>query len=251
MSYTPRCLSLARVQRELGLSRGQVMELIETGALPAFQILGEWRVEEVMLERLIDSLYEQSTRPETGTATPQQGRDQGGDQGGHPAESGGHALRRRMTPQQNRIARLVGEGLSNAEIAERLSVEISTVKSHVSRMLQRLNMDNRQQLIAYLWRTGFITSAETSEDTLTLAGNRYAADSPERLAIVRPAPRDRCPQYAGLLADDHRILVIVPPGCAARRDHHLNPAFSGWPGSDGARRKSPGVLTGIPQLGSG
>ena len=64
-----------------------------------------------------------------------------------------------MTPQQQRIAQLVGQGLSNAEIAHRLSLEISTVKSHISRLLQRLDLHNREQLIVQLWRTGFITSA--------------------------------------------------------------------------------------------
>jgi DNA-binding NarL/FixJ family response regulator len=64
-----------------------------------------------------------------------------------------------MTLQQRRIGQLVGQGLPNAEIAERLSLEISTVKSHVSRMLQRLNLASRQQLIAHLWRTGFMASS--------------------------------------------------------------------------------------------
>jgi DNA-binding NarL/FixJ family response regulator len=134
------------------------MELIATGVLSAFQILGEWRVERVMLDRLIDRMYEQSAHHEE----PADGDDDAPVNLPPPPHSS-QPLWIRMTPQQHRIARLVGEGLSNAEIAKRLSVEISTVKSHVSRMLQRLNMDSRQQLIAYLWRTGFLTDVGADE----------------------------------------------------------------------------------------
>ena len=157
MSCTPRFLSLSQVQRELGLTRGQVMALIETGTLPAFQILGEWRVEYAMLDRLVDRLYAQDAdRPPGIVAAPPDSR---------PANRTTAPVSRApmdaMTPQQQRIGHLVGQGMSNAEIAQRLSLEVSTVKSHVSRMLQRLNLPNRQQLIAHLWRTGFVTSPET------------------------------------------------------------------------------------------
>jgi len=162
VSCTPRFLSLSQVQRELGLTRGQVTALIETGALPAFQILGEWRVEYVMLDRLVDRLYEQDADLAPGiVAAPPDS---------HPASLTTAPARRApmdaMTPQQQRIGHLVGQGLSNAEIAQRLSLEISTVKSHISRMLQRLNLHNRQQLIAHLWRTGFVASPETETEAL-------------------------------------------------------------------------------------
>jgi DNA-binding CsgD family transcriptional regulator len=55
-----------------------------------------------------------------------------------------------------RVLKLVAEGRSNAEIAEVLSIEISTVKSHVSRLLSRLDLPNRPHLIAYAWRTGVV-----------------------------------------------------------------------------------------------
>ena len=78
-----------------------------------------------------------------------------------PEQRNGSSLPRRngdpgLTEQQQRIVRLIGEGMSNAEIAERLSVEVSTVKSHVSRVLQRLNLRDREQLIAHAWRSGLM-----------------------------------------------------------------------------------------------
>jgi DNA-binding NarL/FixJ family response regulator len=41
-----------------------------------------------------------------------------------------------------------------------LCLEASTVKSHVSRILLRLNLGSRQQLIAELWRSGFMAGEE-------------------------------------------------------------------------------------------
>lgn len=189
MSCTPRFLSLSQVQRELGLTRGQVTALIETGALPAFQILGEWRVEYVMLDRLVDRLYEQDADLAPGiVAAPPDS---------HPASlttaPASRAPMDAMTPQQQRIGHLVGQGLSNAEIAQRLSLEISTVKSHISRMLQRLNLHNRQQLIAHLWRTGFVASPETETEaltqTITKAGHRWAGVLLSRGPVADPGRR--------------------------------------------------------------
>jgi DNA-binding CsgD family transcriptional regulator len=189
VSCTPRFLSLSQVQRELGLTRGQVTALIETGALPAFQILGEWRVEYVMLDRLVDRLYEQDADLAPGiVAAPPDS---------HPASltiaPASRAPMDAMTPQQQRIGHLVGQGLSNAEIAQRLSLEISTVKSHISRMLQRLNLQNRQQLIAHLWRTGFVASPETETEaltqTITKAGHRWAGVLLSRWPVADPGRR--------------------------------------------------------------
>ena len=201
------------------------MELIESGALPAFQILGQWRIERVMLDRLIDSLYEQSAPPECDpsgspaaldtSATPEPTDTPDAFETPDPfeprdiPEPRDVPEPRRMTPQQSRIARLVAEGLSNAEIAERLSVEISTVKSHVSRMLQRLNIDTRQQLIAYLWRTGFITSTSTGPGPSTLARRFWQSAPPARPRCVRDAGASR---WDGRSAGDGAVAVVAQAG---------------------------------------
>jgi hypothetical protein len=41
VSCLPRFLTIPAIQRELGITRDQVTSLIQTGALPAFQIFGE------------------------------------------------------------------------------------------------------------------------------------------------------------------------------------------------------------------
>lgn len=54
-----------------------------------------------------------------------------------------HAL---LTIKEKQIVALIAEGLSNKEIAEKLNVELSTVKSHVSNIFQKTNISNRNQI---------------------------------------------------------------------------------------------------------
>ncbi|MEU6481275.1 response regulator transcription factor [Streptomyces sp. NPDC047017] len=58
----------------------------------------------------------------------------------------------RLTERESDIARLVAEGLSNAEIAQRLTIERSTVKFHVSNALRKLRCRDRAQLVVALHR---------------------------------------------------------------------------------------------------
>lgn len=163
MSGDPRFLSVAQLERDLGLTRPQVLTLITTGELPAFMICGEWRVERRMLDGLIDRLYERSRAALLVTPEPSHTAsdvDDGIRRTPERPEPSGTA---RLTPQQRRVGELLIDGLSNAEIAERLDVEVSTVKTHVSRMLQRLDLRDRHQLIAHLWRSRFEGDAPPGE----------------------------------------------------------------------------------------
>jgi len=51
-----------------------------------------------------------------------------------------------LTERELEIAVLLGRGKSNAEIATELFVSIATVKAHVSRLLEKLQLDNRVQI---------------------------------------------------------------------------------------------------------
>lgn len=50
-----------------------------------------------------------------------------------------------LTRRQREVMELLGEGLSNAEICERLGLNLSTVKAHVSGVLRALGVDSRTQ----------------------------------------------------------------------------------------------------------
>ncbi len=55
-------------------------------------------------------------------------------------------LLERLTPRELEVARGVGQGLSNAEISAALHLSVATVKAHVSRVLEKLETDNRVQV---------------------------------------------------------------------------------------------------------
>ena len=53
-----------------------------------------------------------------------------------------------LTPSEQQVASLVGQHLTNAQIAERLFISVPTVKSHLNRAFAKLGMNNRGQLAA-------------------------------------------------------------------------------------------------------
>ncbi len=55
-------------------------------------------------------------------------------------------LLERLTDREREVAVSIGRGSSNAEIAAELFMSVATVKAHVSRLLQKLELDNRVQI---------------------------------------------------------------------------------------------------------
>jgi DNA-binding NarL/FixJ family response regulator len=59
----------------------------------------------------------------------------------------------RMTAREREVINLIGEGLSNKEIAERLDIATHTVKSHVRNVMEKLTLHTRLQIAAYAHRS--------------------------------------------------------------------------------------------------
>jgi two-component system response regulator NreC len=75
------------------------------------------------------------------------------------AGAGGEERQRlgRLSDREQDVLRLVAEGLTSQEIAERLYLSVNTVQTHRRHIMEKLDLHDRGQLVSYAHRAGLLT----------------------------------------------------------------------------------------------
>ena len=79
-----------------------------------------------------------------------------------PVSPSGSALQSSLTAREQEILRLIAAGLTNNEIADRLFISPLTCKSHVSRILMKLEARDRVQLVVLAYESGLVVPGQAS-----------------------------------------------------------------------------------------
>jgi DNA-binding NarL/FixJ family response regulator len=76
---------------------------------------------------------------------------------GRPVASGIRRTLPGITDREREVLTLVGQGLSNAEIAETLFISVATAKAHIARLFTKLDARDRVQLVIVAYEAGLVT----------------------------------------------------------------------------------------------
>ena len=68
-----------------------------------------------------------------------------------------------LTDRETDVLKLIANGLTNSQIAEKLVISENTVKGHVSNILSKLHLADRTQVAVYAWRQGIVQRAGLDE----------------------------------------------------------------------------------------
>ncbi|MCX5206167.1 response regulator transcription factor [Streptomyces sp. NBC_00237] len=69
-----------------------------------------------------------------------------------------------LTPREREVLTWMGRGLSNTELAGRLTLSEATVKTHVARIFSKLSLRDRAQAVVLAYETGLVSPGDAEED---------------------------------------------------------------------------------------
>ncbi len=78
--------------------------------------------------------------------------------------SGEQPLFTELTDRETDVLKLIANGLTNSQIAEKLVISENTVKGHVSNILSKLHLADRTQVAVYAWQQGIVNRNSTTKD---------------------------------------------------------------------------------------
>jgi len=129
-----------------------------------------------------------------------------------------------LTPRERNVLDLLIAGLSNPEICDRLYISDATAKTHVARILQKLNVRDRVQVMIYAYESGLI-----------MPGPQRGSQVPLKLrheAAQRRTLPERHPHRIGFLSR-HSVPATVP---GDMRSHRVERGSTLQPGAPAAPR---------------
>ncbi|GHB09690.1 response regulator [Streptomyces termitum] len=149
-----------------GASGFLVKDMALDDILAAIRVVaaGDALISPAVTRRLI---REFAARPETArpeTSRPETSRPEtagpgtAGPEAAHPgtAPESRRPELARITDREREVLVLVGQGLSNTEIAERLSLSVATAKTYLTRLLAKLDARDRVQLVILAYEAGLV-----------------------------------------------------------------------------------------------
>ena len=69
-----------------------------------------------------------------------------------------------LTEREHDVLKLIANGMTNSQIAEKLVISENTVKGHVSNILSKLHVADRTQVAVYAWQRGLVQRDQIIDD---------------------------------------------------------------------------------------